>query len=90
MASSLTRYDATLSIDPEGKAVVLRRGEADLVVRYQSQVVSTRLAGSRPLSVLGLVCGNPNLCAVNPAGSVFTFCAHSRHDALSSMLRGAA
>lgn len=36
--------DATLSIDGRGKAELLRRGEADLVVRYQSHVISTRLA----------------------------------------------
>src|SRR5437762_3132164 len=55
-----------------------------------SLVVSTRFATSRPLSVAGLECGKPNLCAVKPAGSAFTFCAQSRHDALSSTLRGAA
>ena len=44
LASYRVNDDATLSIDPEGKAALLRRGEADLVVRYQSQVVSTRLA----------------------------------------------
>lgn len=36
--------DSALSITPEGKAKLLRRAEADLVVRYKSQVVSTRLA----------------------------------------------
>ena len=55
-----------------------------------SLVVSTLVAEVAPVSVCGLVCGKPNLCAVKPLGSAFTFCAHSRHDALSSMLRGAA
>jgi hypothetical protein len=44
LASYRVNDDSTLSIDPEGKAVLLRRAEADLVVRYQSRVVSTRLA----------------------------------------------
>ena len=34
----------TLSITPQGQAKLLRRAEADLVVRFLSQVVSTRLA----------------------------------------------
>ena len=32
------------SIDARGRAALLRRAETDLIVRYQSQVVSTRLA----------------------------------------------
>ncbi|WP_422930801.1 DUF1549 and DUF1553 domain-containing protein [Singulisphaera sp. PoT] len=36
--------DASLKIDSKGKAEILRRAESDLVVRYQSMVVSTRLA----------------------------------------------
>ncbi len=44
LASFRLNDDATLAIDPEGHARVLRRGEADLVVRYQSMVASTRLA----------------------------------------------
>ena len=36
--------DSAVSISPAGEAKLLRRAEADLVVRYQSQVVSTRLA----------------------------------------------
>jgi hypothetical protein len=44
LASYRVNDDAALSITPEGKAVLLKRAEANLVVRYQSQVVSTRLA----------------------------------------------
>jgi hypothetical protein len=44
MATYRTNDDATLAVDPQGKATLLRRAEADLVVRYQSQVMSTRLA----------------------------------------------
>ncbi len=36
--------DSVLKVDPQGKAVLLRRAETDLIVRYQSYVVSTRLA----------------------------------------------
>lgn len=36
--------DSALTITPKGKAKLLRRAEADLVVRFQNQVVSTRLA----------------------------------------------
>jgi hypothetical protein len=36
--------DASASIDPRGKAALLRRGEADVIVRYQSHVESARLA----------------------------------------------
>jgi hypothetical protein len=45
LASYRLNDDATASIDvATGKAKLLRRAEADLVVRYQSRVVSTRLA----------------------------------------------
>jgi len=44
LATYRTGDDATLSISPEGRAALLRRAEADLVVRYQTRVVSTRLA----------------------------------------------
>lgn len=45
LASYRVNDDSAASIDPStGKAVLLRRAEADLVVRYQSQVVSNRLA----------------------------------------------
>ncbi|HWE39213.1 MAG TPA: DUF1549 domain-containing protein [Isosphaeraceae bacterium] len=36
--------DTVASIDPNGKAALLRRAEVDLIVRYQSRVVSTRIA----------------------------------------------
>ena len=36
--------DSALTITPKGKAKLLRRAEADLVVRFQNQVVSTRVA----------------------------------------------
>ena len=36
--------DSALSVTPKGKAQLLRRAEADLVVRFQNQVVSARLA----------------------------------------------
>ena len=36
--------DSAVTITPQGQAVLLRRAETDLVVRYQSQVVSIRLA----------------------------------------------
>ena len=44
MASFRVGDDSVVSVTPEGKATLLRRAEADLVVRYQSQVVSARLA----------------------------------------------
>ncbi len=44
LASFRINDDSTLSIDASGMAVLLRRGEADLVVRYQSEVVSARLS----------------------------------------------
>jgi hypothetical protein len=44
LASFHVNDDSAASIDPRGKAVLLRRAETDLIVRYQSQVVSTRLA----------------------------------------------
>jgi hypothetical protein len=36
--------DSAAAIDSNGKAILLRRAETDLVVRYQSTVVTTRLA----------------------------------------------
>jgi hypothetical protein len=36
--------DASSSVDPRGKAALLRRGEADVIVRFQSHVESARLA----------------------------------------------
>jgi len=36
--------DASATVDATGKATLLRRAETDLIVRYGSQVVSTRLA----------------------------------------------
>jgi hypothetical protein len=36
--------DAVVSVGPKGHAELRRRAEADLIVRYQSHVVSTRLA----------------------------------------------
>jgi len=44
LASYRTNEDSVVTVDPSGKAKLLRRAEADLVVRYESQVVSTRLA----------------------------------------------
>jgi hypothetical protein len=44
LASYRVNDDSAAKVDAQGKAVLLRRAEADLVVRYQSQVVSTRLA----------------------------------------------
>ncbi|MFO0909612.1 MAG: DUF1553 domain-containing protein [Isosphaeraceae bacterium] len=44
LASYRVGDDSVISITPEGQARLLRRAEGDLVVRYQSQVVSTRLA----------------------------------------------
>jgi hypothetical protein len=44
LASFRVGDDSALSINPEGKAVLLKRAEAHLVVRYQSQVVSTRVS----------------------------------------------
>jgi hypothetical protein len=45
MATYRVNDDSALAVDPQnGKANLLKRAEADLVVRYQSQVVSTRLA----------------------------------------------
>lgn len=43
-ASYRVNDDSAVSITPAGQAKLLRRAEADLVVRYQSQVVSTRVA----------------------------------------------
>ena len=45
LASYRVNDDSVIAIDPaRGKAKLLRRAEADLVVRYESQVVSARLA----------------------------------------------
>src|SRR5262249_17401075 len=44
LASYRVGDDSVVSITPQGRAVLLRRAETDLIVRYQSQVVSTRLA----------------------------------------------
>jgi hypothetical protein len=44
LASFRVNDDSVVKVTPLGRATLLRRAEADLVVRYQSQVVSTRLA----------------------------------------------
>jgi hypothetical protein len=44
LASFRVGDDSVASIDARGRAALLRRAETDLIVRYQSQVVSTRLA----------------------------------------------
>jgi hypothetical protein len=44
LASYRVNDDSAASIDPLGHAALLRRAETDLVVRFQSQVMSTRLA----------------------------------------------
>jgi hypothetical protein len=44
LASFRVGDDSVVSIDARGRAALLRRAETDLIVRYQSQVVSTRLA----------------------------------------------
>jgi len=44
MAAFKVNDDAAASVTPEGRVVMLRRAETDLIVRYQSHVVSTRLA----------------------------------------------
>jgi hypothetical protein len=44
LASFRVNDDSAAAIDRSGKAALLRRAETDLVVRYRSQVVSTRLA----------------------------------------------
>lgn len=44
LASYRVNDDSAAKIDPKGSVTLLRRAETDLVVRYQSQVVSTRLA----------------------------------------------
>ena len=43
LAQYKTNDDATATVDDQGHARLLRRGEADLVIRYESQVVSTRI-----------------------------------------------
>jgi Protein of unknown function (DUF1549)/Protein of unknown function (DUF1553) len=44
LASYRVNDESTASIDVQGKAALLRRAETDLVVRYRSSVMSTRLA----------------------------------------------
>ncbi len=44
LASFRVNDDSVVAVDPKGRARLLRRAEADLVVRYQTQVVSTRMA----------------------------------------------
>ena len=44
LATYKVNDDSAIAVDPKGLARLLRRAEADLVVRYGSQVVSTRLA----------------------------------------------
>ena len=46
LANYKTNDDATLTVNTEGKAQLLRRGEADLVIRYESQVVAARIAAA--------------------------------------------
>ncbi len=46
LANYKTNDDATLTVDAEGKAQLLHRGEADLVIRYESQVVSARISAT--------------------------------------------
>ncbi|MFO0950925.1 MAG: DUF1549 and DUF1553 domain-containing protein [Isosphaeraceae bacterium] len=44
LASFRSNDDSVISVSPRGKSQLLRRAEADLVVRYRTHVVSTRLA----------------------------------------------
>ena len=44
LAQYKTNDDSTLTVDDQGQAQLLRRGEADLIIRYESQVVSTRIS----------------------------------------------
>ncbi len=44
LASFKVQDDAAASVTPSGQAKLLRRGEADLIVRYESRVEPTRLA----------------------------------------------
>ncbi|MFO0957990.1 MAG: hypothetical protein U0800_11270, partial [Isosphaeraceae bacterium] len=44
LASFRSNDDSVVEVDAMGRAVILRRGEADLIVRYQSKVVSVRVA----------------------------------------------
>ncbi len=44
MASFKVNDDAAASVTPQGRVAMLRRAETDLIVRYQSHVISTRLA----------------------------------------------
>ena len=44
LATYKVNDDSALAVDPKGLARLLRRAEVDLIVRYGSQVVSTRLA----------------------------------------------
>lgn len=43
LAQYKTNDDSTATVDDRGRAQLLRRGEADLVVRYGSRVVATRV-----------------------------------------------
>jgi Protein of unknown function (DUF1549)/Protein of unknown function (DUF1553) len=44
LAGFKSNDDSALTIDPDGRASLSRRAEADLIVRYQSHVVPTRVA----------------------------------------------
>ncbi len=44
LASFKVNDDSAVEVSPEGSARLLRRAEADLIVRYGSEVVATRLA----------------------------------------------
>ncbi len=46
MAQYKTNDDSTLTVDAQGQAQLLRRGEADLVIRYESQVASARVSAA--------------------------------------------
>ena len=46
LAQYKTNDDATATVDDQGRTQLLRRGEADIVVRYGSLVATTRLAAS--------------------------------------------
>ena len=46
LAQYKTNDDATVTVDDHGRATLIRRGEADLVVRYGSMVATTRIAAT--------------------------------------------
>ena len=83
--------DSAATVDPNGRAVLLRRAETDLIVRYQSQVVSARLATvdqSRPRRSTSRPCrGATSSTTSCSSGSNRCACRRARRPSDAAFLR---